>query len=80
MWATVGSWAKYWQIAPEQVLYDISYANILLYGKATPSYDTDSPSDTDTTTRSTEDLDWGGAMDYSNPDNFTDITEDRKRI
>lgn len=54
--------------------------NILLYGKATPSYDTDNPSDTDTATRNTEDLDWGGAMDYSNPDNFTDITEDRKRI
>lgn len=62
------------------MLYDISYANLLLYGKATPSYDTDATSDSAATTRSTEDLDWGGAMDYSNPDNFTDIAEDRKRI
>jgi hypothetical protein len=62
------------------VLYDISYANLLLYGKATPSYDIDTPGNTDTTARNTENLDWGGEMDYSNPDNFTDITEDRKRI
>lgn len=62
------------------MLYDISYANLLLYGKATPSYDIVASSNTDTTPRNTEDLDWGGAMDYSNPDNFTDIAEDRKRI
>nr|DAL75656.1 MAG TPA: hypothetical protein [Caudoviricetes sp.] len=62
------------------MLYDISYVNLLLYGKATPSYDIDTPGDTNATTRDTEDLDWGGAIDYSNPDNFTDITEDRKRI
>lgn len=57
-----------------QVLYDISHANLVLYGATIPSYDTDKDN------KETEDLEWGGNLDYDNPNNFTDISEDRKRI
>ena len=46
----------------------------MLYGAAIPSYDTDKDK------KKTEDLEWGGSLDYDNPDNFNDTNEDRKRI
>jgi hypothetical protein len=52
----------------------MSHANLVLYGAAIPSYDNDKSTDS-----SHADLDWGGNLDYSNPDNFTN-TKDRQRV
>lgn len=46
----------------------------MLYGAAIPSYDTNKDE------RKTDDLEWGGSLDYDNPNNFNDTNEDRKRI
>ena len=64
-------------MTPEQVLYDISHSNLLLYGAATPSYHVDSKTENE---RNLEDLDWGGVIDYDNPNNFTDLSDEPKRI
>lgn len=54
----------------------MSHANLLLYAKATPDFST--PSEKDKTTE-LEDLEWGGSLDYDNPDNFIDQPE-RSRV
>lgn len=45
-----------------------------MYGAAIPSYDVGKEK-----SQSPDDLEWGGSLDYDNPDNFID-TNDRQRI
>lgn len=56
-----------------QVLFDISHANLVLYGAAIPGSYTDNEN-------SRREPEWGGNLDYDNPDNFTNNNEDRQRI
>lgn len=72
----IGSWAKYWQLPPEQILYEVSHANLVLFGAAIPSFENEKESDRP----NTENLQWGGKLDYDNPDNFTDTDTDRVRV
>lgn len=46
-----------------------------MYSAAIPSYDADEKTDD-----KLEDLDWGGEMDMSNPDNFKDTDNRPQRI
>lgn len=63
---------------PAVILYDISHTNLLLLAAAIPPFDAGDTKEGSAT--STEDLDWGGKLDYDNPDNFTDTTATRQRI
>jgi hypothetical protein len=45
------------------VLYDISYANLIMYGAAVPSFDDEKD-------------DWDDSIDANNPDNFKNSDED----
>ena len=63
-------------MTPDYILHEISHQNLLLYAAATPSYDTDKEKKEDPK----EDLDWGGSLDWSNPENFNDSTNDRIKI
>lgn len=48
----------------DYVLYEMSYANLLLYSRAAPSYDD-------------EDVDeWDDKLDVNNPDNFNGKEEE----
>lgn len=47
----------------------------MLYGATIPGGDSDPKKQP-----GIEDLEWGGALDNDNPDNFIHETEDRKRI
>lgn len=61
------------------MLNEISHANLLMYAAAIPPLDT--ADDKQTNTRANiDDLDWGGKMDMSNPDNFKDQDDQRQRI
>lgn len=50
-------WAKNLNMKPSEVLYDVSYENLLLYSKATPCYD------------DVKD-DWDDSIDANDPGNF----------
>lgn len=54
----------------------MSHANLLLYAKATPDYNTTTEYGA---AANSEDHRCGGSLDYDNPDNFTDLPE-RSRI
>lgn len=56
-------WAKTLNTTPEYVLYEISYANLVLYTKATPYYDDEKD-------------DWDDSIDANNPDNFSNNNEE----
>lgn len=51
-------------MTPREVLYDISYENLLMYGAATPQYDDE------------KEPEWDESKDASNPDNFKDETDE----
>ena len=57
------SWAKMLNATPDYVLYEMSYANLLLYSRAVPSYDD-------------EEDEWDDKLDANNPDNFNDNDEE----
>lgn len=59
----IASWAKNLNEQPERILYEYSYANLLLYGAATPQYD------------DKEDT-WNPKLDANDPNNFTNITDE----
>lgn len=63
-------------MTPDYILHNISYQNLLLYAAATPSYDTNK----EKKEGQNEDLEWGGPLDWSNPENFNDSTNDRMKI
>lgn len=52
---------------PSEVLYDISYENLLLYSKATPCYD------------DVKD-DWDSTIDANNPDNFKGTADNNEEV
>lgn len=72
IWAFIGSWAKYLQLNPDTILYDISHANLLLYGRCVAGYG-------DTNNDKSKDSHTDKPTDYSNPDNFTNAPK-RTRI
>ena len=39
IWATIGSFSKWYRVSFSDVLYNISYANLILYGAVIPSLD-----------------------------------------
>ena len=39
IWAVVAGTAKAYNLAPEYVLYDMSYVNTLMFGSVLPTYD-----------------------------------------
>ena len=57
IWGVVLGWAKNLNMSPHEVLYDISYANILLYMKATPCWNDKKD-------------DWDASIDACDPKNF----------
>ena len=57
IWGIIISWAKNLGVPVEHVLYDMSYANLLLYSAATPQYDDEKD-------------DWDDSIDANNPSNF----------
>ena len=61
-------------MTPDYVLHDISHRNLLLYGASIPSLDTDKEKG------AKDELNWGGPMDWSNPDNFNDTTNNRVKV
>lgn len=63
-------------MTPDFVLHGISHANLMLYAAAIPPIDTSGKSTgnkDDNEERNLEDLDWGGAIDCNNPNNFIDL-------
>ncbi len=58
-------WAKNLNATPSQILYDISYENLVMYTKATPYYD------------DVKD-EWDDALDANNPDNFKNIDSSKE--
>lgn len=65
-------------MTPDVILNDISHANLLLYSAAIPPIDTDG--DEVIESNQLDELDWGGRLDMSNPENFKDTDDQRKRI
>lgn len=57
------SWARNLKTTPEQVLFDISYKNLLLYSAATPQFDDEKDT-------------WDKTKDANNPDNFGNANND----
>ena len=41
IWAVIAGTAKAYNLAPDYVLYEMSYVNTLMYGSVLPSYDPD---------------------------------------
>lgn len=66
-------------MTPDFVLHGISHANLMLYAAAVPPIDTSDKKtgskddDDESKERNLENLDWGGALDCNNPDNFIDL-------
>lgn len=58
--------AKSFGVSFDYVLYDLSYDNLLLYGFATPSYNSK---------KKTEEP-WDDSIDANNPDNFNNGNEE----
>lgn len=65
------SWAKALATTPEYILHEISYANLLLYGKATPDYSIKPDK---------KEREWDESLNADNPANTSDDTPDRIRI
>lgn len=61
-------------MTPKEVLYDMSHANLVMLGAAIPSLDTNKE------TKADGGIDWDGPLDNSNPDNFSNVNDQRKRI
>lgn len=61
------------------MLHEVSHNNLLMYAAAIPPLDADNEKQTDSRTN-LDDLDWGGKMDMSNPDNFKDQDDQRQRV
>lgn len=65
-------------MTPDAILHGISHANLMLYASAIPPIDTDGKGDkenkgADDESRNLDNLNWGGALDCNNPDNYTDL-------
>lgn len=45
LWQTVGSLIKYFRFTRDQVLWEISWANLMLYSATIPTYETDKKGD-----------------------------------
>lgn len=52
------SWSKNLNMAPKEVIWDISYENLILLGAATPQYDDE------------KEEEWDSSKDASEPGNF----------
>ncbi len=61
VWGLVYNLSRIFETTPDYVLYDISYANLIMYGAAVPSFDDEK-----------EDDGWDEKLNWDNPDNFTD--------
>lgn len=57
-------WSKGLELTIDQVLYEYSYMNLVLYSASLPSYD-DKPED-----------EWNEELDANNPDNFGGFSEE----
>lgn len=55
-------------MTPNEVLWDISYDNIIMYSAATPQYD------------DKKEPEWDATKDASNPGNFNDITDEEEYV
>ena len=62
IWGRVVSWAKFFRVAPDYILNEISYQNLLLYTTAYPEFNTDKENGKNTDPK----------KDANNPDNFKD--------
>lgn len=62
-WGLVYNLSRIFETTPDYVLYDISYANLVMYGAAVPSFDDEKD-------------DWDDSIDANNPDNFKNSDED----
>lgn len=66
-------------MTPDFVLHEISHVNLMLYAAAIPPIDTSGKNtgnkddENEGRRRNLKDLDWGGAIDCNNPDNFIDL-------
>lgn len=63
VWGLVYNLSRIFETTPEYVLYEISYANLIMYGAAVPSFDDEKD-------------DWDDSIDANNPDNFKNSDED----
>lgn len=57
--------AKSFGVSFDYVLYDLSYYNMLMYGFATPSYNS----------KKDKEEPWDDSIDANNPDNFSDTSD-----
>ena len=60
IWGKIVSWGKNLNMTPREILYDISYENLIMYSAATPQYDDE------------REPEWDATKDASNPDNFVE--------
>lgn len=60
--------SKAYQLAPDYILYKMSYANMALYSAVIPSYESKVKKDKGTNG-------YDESTDANNPDNFTEETE-----
>lgn len=57
--------AKNLGVPPDYVLNEMSYENLIMYGNATPTFDSDKKED-----------DWDDSLDANNPANFSQESEE----
>lgn len=57
-------WARLLNTTPGNILYEMSYENLLMYSYAAPSYDDEGEEE------------WDESLDANNPDNFNDNEEE----
>lgn len=62
------SWAKNLNMTPMEVLYEISYENLIMYSAATPQYDDE------------KEPEWDSTKDANNPDNFKERGDEEEYV
>lgn len=68
MWGKVVSWAKNLNMTPSEVLWDMSYENLLMYSAATPQYDDEKAPE------------WDASKDASDPANNDGMTDEEEYV
>lgn len=62
------SWSKNLNMTPKDVIWNISYENLIMLGAATPQYDDE------------KELEWDASKDASNPDNWINENDEEEYV
>ena len=62
------SWSKNLNMTPKDVIWNISYENLIMLGAATPQYDDE------------KEPEWDASKDASNPDNWINENDEEEYV